>query len=130
MVDINNRSIKGCHGMIMEKIYHKVCELALNADVFVREAGYTDRKLQSQIIFKVHGVCDLAIWQTRQAVFEEIAPSRVKKLVAGSGKASKQEVADALAQFVGAQEYACDDQSDAVAVGVSWLLLNGWKYKM
>ena len=113
--------------MIMDRIYRKVCELAPLADVFVREGGYTNRKTQSQTLFKVHGVCDLALWQTRQTFFDEIPPSLVKKLVSGNGKASKQEVADALARFVGPQEYACDDMSDAVAVGVSWLLMNGWE---
>ena len=51
----------------------------------------------------------------------EIAPTTVKKLLTGSGKASKEEVAAALERFVGKQEYAVDDESDAVAVGIAWL---------
>ena len=35
-----------------------------------------------------------------------------------------QEVADALEKYVGPQEYACDDWSDAVAVGIAWLIQN------
>lgn len=46
----------------------------------------------------------------------------MKKILTGSGKASKQDVADALADHVGNLEYASDDESDAVAVGVAWIL--------
>lgn len=34
-------------------------------------------------------------------------------------------VAKSLAQFVGEREYACDDESDAVAVGIAWLIASG-----
>ena len=46
----------------------------------------------------------------------------IKKLLTGNGKASKEEVASALEQYVGRQEYAVSDESDAVAAGVAWLL--------
>ena len=42
--------------------------------------------------------------------------------MAGDGLAEKQQVADALEAYVGKQEYACDDESDAVAVGIAWLI--------
>ena len=52
-------------------------------------------------------------------------PKRIKKLVANDQLAEKDVVANSLAQFVGEHEYACDDESDAVAVGVAWLLEQG-----
>ena len=55
--------------------------------------------------------------------FDEIDPKAVKKLIANNIKAKKDEVAKALSLFVGEQSYACDDESDAVAVGVAWLLV-------
>lgn len=65
-------------------------------------------------------------WQTKELVFDEIAPKSVKKMVAGNGNATKDEVAAALGRHVGTQEYECDDESDAVAVGIAWLILNGY----
>lgn len=70
-------------------------------------------------MFKVVGVADLAAWQTRQGIFHEIPPTIVKKMITGKGNASKEEVAAGLVRFVGEREYASDDQSDAVAVGVA-----------
>ena len=51
-----------------------------------------------------------------------IAPTTIKKALTGSGKASKADVASSLAAHVGALDYACDDESDSVAVGVAWLI--------
>lgn len=77
-----------------------------------------------QILNKVVGVADLYAWAFGQRTWREIHPGTIKSLVAGKGDASKEDVAAALAHCVGPQEYACDDESDAVAVGVAWLLHN------
>ena len=45
----------------------------------------------------------------------------MKKLLTGSGKASKQEVASVLGIYIGNQEFETDDESDAVALGIAWL---------
>lgn len=45
--------------------------------------------------------------------------------MANDPNAEKDAVAAALEQFVGPMTYACDDESDAVAVGVAWLLQQG-----
>lgn len=71
------------------------------------------------------GVTDLYAWAFAHKGFDEIAPSAVKKLVTGKAAATKEEVAEALEAYVGKQEYACDDESDAVAVGIAWLVSNG-----
>ena len=62
-------------------------------NVFVREKGFSRFPHETQALFKVVGVPDLTAWQKCRAVYEEIAPSAVKKLLVGSGKASKEEVA-------------------------------------
>lgn len=95
-------------------------ELSADADVFVRERGFSRYSAGTQTLFKVVGISDLALWQARQAVFDEIPPTIVKKFITGRGNATKEEVAAALPQFVGDITYACDDQSDAVAIGVTW----------
>jgi len=56
----------------------------------------------------------------------EIAPTTVKKLLTGSGKAEKDMVAAALERYIGNHEYATDDESDAVAVGIAWLNSKGY----
>ena len=61
--------------------------------MFVREKGFSRFPHETQTLFKVVGFADLAAWQKCRAVYEEIAPAAVKKLLVGSGKASKEEVA-------------------------------------
>ena len=121
---LNNRSEKKCHGQILSEIYELITELAVDVAVFVREKGFSRFPHETQALFKVVGVADLAAWRTSKTEFVEIAPTTVKKLLTGSGKASKEEVAASLRQYVGKQAYAVDDESDAVAVGVVWLIMN------
>lgn len=64
-------------------------------------------------------------WGLGGRIFEEVHPKTIKKLVANDQLAEKEVVADSLAQFVGEREYACDDESDAVAVGIAWLIQQG-----
>ena len=78
-----------------------------------------------EVLHKVVGVADLYAWGFGNKEFEEIHPKAIKKLVANNQLAEKEEVAAALPQFVGEREYECDDESDAVAVGIAWLLQNG-----
>lgn len=116
---------KGSHGQILERIYAELVSLAKGVDVFVRERGFSRFSKGTQTLFKVVGISDLAVWQVCEKQFEEIPPTIVKKTITGKGSATKEEVAAGLARFVGKREYASDDQSDAVAVGVTWLNRNG-----
>lgn len=117
---LNNRGEKKCHGQILSEIHDLITELAVDVAVFVREKGFSRFPHETQAIFKVVGVADLAAWTTCRTEFVEIAPTTVKKLLTGSGKASKEEVAAALKKQIGRQDYATNDESDALAVGVSW----------
>ena len=118
---LNNRGEKKCHGQILAEIYDLITGLAVDIAVFVREKGFSRFPHETQALFKVIGVADLAAWKTCRTEFVEIAPTTVKKLLTGSGKASKQEVAAALERYVGKQTYTTDDESDAIAVGIAWL---------
>lgn len=75
-----------------------------------------------EVLHKVVGIADLYAWGLGGRIFEEVHPKTVKKLVANDQLAEKDVVAAALTQFVGEREYECDDESDAVAVGIAWLL--------
>ena len=65
-----------------------------------------------------------ALFQLLQSVVGFcVLHAEVKKLLTGSGKASKDEVAAALEKYIVKQDYATDDESDAVAIGIAWLIL-------
>ncbi len=122
---LNNHGEKKCHGQILAEIYAMITELAVDVAVFVREKGFSRFPHETQALFKVVGVADLAAWTTCQTEFVEIAPTTVKKLLAGSGKATKEEVAAALETYVGKYDYEIDDESDALAVGIGYLIQKG-----
>lgn len=115
---------KASHGEALNCIYDTLMRLIPTADVLVREKGFSRFPKETQALFKVVGIADLAAWQCGEKMFDELAPAFVKKLLTGSGRASKQDVAEALLPYVGNQEYACDDESDAVAIGIAWLIQN------
>lgn len=89
--------------------------------MFVREKGFARFPHETQALSKVVGIADLVAWQQKRATFYELAPAAIKKLLTGSGKATKDDVAAALERYVGKQYYATDDESDAVAAGIAWL---------
>lgn len=90
----------------------------------MRERAFSRFPHETQALSKVVGIADLVAWQQRRAEYHELAPTTVKKLLTGSGKATKEEVAAALVQYVGEQSYTTDDESDAVAAGVAWMIIN------
>ncbi len=123
---LNNRGEKKCHGQILGEIYNLIIELAVDVAVFVREKGFSRFPHETQALFKVVGIADLAVWKAYGTEFVEITPTTVKKLLTGSGKASKDEVAAALEKYIGEQSFEADDESDAAAVGIAWLIRNSY----
>lgn len=73
-------------------------------------------------ISSVVGVMDLLAWHHGKRSWDEIYPVTVKKLLTGNGKAEKQEVAAALSDYLKGVTYKNDDESDAAAVAVAWLI--------
>lgn len=98
---------------------------------FVREKhvnsfGGNDSMSSKTAVASVVGISDLALWQNRPSQeWQEIYPVTIKKLITGSGRSDKKAVAKSLELYIGKREYACDDESDATAVAVSWLIQNG-----
>lgn len=113
-------------GSVLSRIYEALSGACRDVDVLVREKGFSRFARETQALYKVFGVADLAAWNCNEKTFDEIAPLSIKKLLTGSGKASKSDVAAALQNYVGVRDYACDDESDAVAVGIAWLMQNNY----
>lgn len=62
----------------------------------------------------------------RKKVTHGMSQSAIKLAVVGKGKAEKDEVAEAVRKWTGFKgEFACDDESDACAVGLAKLIHEG-----
>lgn len=124
---VNNKNDrKKTHGELLNDILLHFSPLSKTEGAFfVREKAIMDRKLPSERdLSKVVGITDWILWKEEKEWFE-IYPVTIKKWIAGSGRADKQQVADALPYYVGNIEYHNDDESDAVAVAVAWLIQQG-----
>jgi len=82
---------------------------------------------QNHPVFSAWGSCDRALSKFGLEVTSPaISPSAVKKAVTGSGKAEKNEVEEAVRKITGyTGPFATDDESDAVAIGLAFLLMKG-----
>lgn len=129
-VDNKTKRNSKCHGEILSEIAHELRHY-LTLDpmaVLVREENLYNIGKSGKtvhILNKVIGVAELYGWALGNRQFEEIHPNTVKKILTNNADAEKDEVAAALEPYVGKIPYACDDESDAVAIGVAWLLQQG-----
>ena len=132
---LDNKTKKKPTGELLDDIINKLFEL-WNKDesdlplVLVREKNFMNAvraQATNNLLAEAIGICDWASWSFgyKGLTWEEIFPVSIKKLITGKGKAEKDEVAAALPKYVGPHEYKTDDESDAVAVGVAFLIKEG-----
>ena len=143
---VNNKSEAGKkkpHGLCLNEMTSFMVKFfpANNVDcpvVFVREKQLEmqgrpeNRFIQSKTLIalsKAVGISDAFLWRIYHQEFEEINPKTVKKNVAGNGNATKEEVAQCLPAYVGERTYATDDESDALAIALGWLIENKFMQK-
>ena len=110
--------MKWSHGQKLTRIESIINSVIENHNVHtvVREKGVTRFNRATQVIFRVVGVTDLLIWKQLEVTVNEIG-------ITGNGKAEKSEVAAKVQDFLTEPvEFAIDDESDAVAVGVAYCL--------
>lgn len=128
--------LKKPHGQVLAEIakeFHSYLKQAPDAVLvreealdMVKQSSYGGMKSSTtiKVLHKVIGVTDLYAWANNHGIFQELHPFVVKRTLTGDHLADKKDVARALSFYVGDQEYACDDESDAVAVGIAWLIEN------
>lgn len=95
---------------------------------FVREKAVgTFAHAVTMTLNKVVGVTDQCLWEVNQSEWnEDLMPVPIKKIITGNGKASKEDVASSIKQYLDKDyEIQTDDESDAVAVGLAWLIEQG-----
>jgi len=92
---------------------------------YVREKYISNHgSVYESSIYEAIGISDWYLWRLGKTWYE-LYPNSIKKLVTGNGNADKTVVAESLANYVGKMAYDTDDESDAVAVAIAWLIQNG-----
>ena len=130
--NVDNHGARKAHGQMLAEIAQEIKSYLKSAEgmVLVRERGFYRTPNETIALAKVAGIADLYAYSYKQATFDEITPVSIKKTVTGNHKADKDEVARCVEKFVGVQQYKTDDESDAVAVGIAWLIQNGYLEKI
>jgi crossover junction endodeoxyribonuclease RuvC len=134
LMSVDNKAKKNkTHGQILREImsnFDKFISISKQAEdnaeenrfYFVREKMILNKKVPSERdVAKVVGIMD---YYLDKQEWHEIYPVTIKCLIAGSGRAEKSEVATSLRSYVGDLKYRNDDESDATAVAVAWLIQN------
>ena len=129
LMSVDNKTKRNkTHGQILREIYQCFMDFVDEVEnpfidwptYFVREKMVMNKKVPSERdVAKVVGIMD---YYLESEEWFEIYPVTIKSLIAGSGKAEKSEVAKALSKYVGEKEYKNDDESDATAVAIAWLI--------
>ena len=125
---IDNKTKVKPHGQLLDEIFDGFADIwPFGSDVFaVRETEIMKMKVPSErSLSKVVGIMDWALWRHAEKEWYSIYPMTIKKLIAGNGKAEKSEVAAGLGKYIGVRMYKCDDESDAAAVAIAWLIQQG-----
>ena len=124
----NKKDNKKCHGQLLDEIksaFISCCPLFENV-FLVRENEIMKVKVPSErSLSKVVGLMDWVAWKWHETQWYSIYPMTIKKLITGNGRAEKQDVANCLEKYIGKIEYKCDDESDAAAVAIAWLIQEG-----
>lgn len=103
----------------LKTIFDKIKLLAEQylPSVIVIEKGFTRFHASTQALFRVQGIAMLALCDYKQIFY---SPSTIKKYVAGKGNASKNTVLKKIIEIYPQIEIKNTDQSDAIAVGVTY----------
>lgn len=118
-IDNATTDSKDCYPLRLKIIFDKIKELANKylPSVVVIEKGFTRFHASTQALFRVQGVVMLALYNHLQVFY---SPSTIKKCITGKGNASKDAVLQEVIKIYPDVEIKNTDQSDAIAVGITY----------
>lgn len=123
-VKTNAKKPHGCRLKQIEKALIKLRDMYEYGAV-IRERGFSRFHSVTQTLFKVVGISDMVF---KDVEIAEIPPTTVKKTITGDGKADKAKVEQAVREALRLRndtKFATDDESDACAVCLAYLMREG-----
>ena len=123
---INNKNFtKRSQAFRLHRIFKDLRQIFLDHEIdqVVKERGFSRGNVSTQALFKVAGVADVVSYGSGFDDIIEYPPITIKKEVGGHGKASKDEVAEGVLEYLSEPiVFATDDESDAVAVALCYFI--------
>jgi len=93
-----------------------------STDLIILESGFSRHAASTQAIFKVVGLTQYLFNDCQQFTY---APSTVKKIITGNGRADKIEVQEKIMKLYPDLKFDNMDQSDSVGIGLCWFIEQG-----
>lgn len=111
------------HGKRLKVIADKMIELKEKypPKVIVIERGFSRFNMATQVIYRVHGVCNLIFHDCEQIYYP---PKTVKEAILG-GNATKKQVEESIKRKYPDLIFSNNDESDSVAVGLTYFIKTG-----
>lgn len=109
-------------GIKLKHIYDNLVELKekFPPQFVVIERGFTRFNNSTQASFRVHGIVNLVFSEVENFYY---IPSEIKETIFNSGRAQKSDLANLITERLG-YTFDNEDESDATAIGLSWLIKN------
>lgn len=106
-------------GIRLKKIYNELCHIRdkYEPDIVVIERGFTLHNTVTQILYRVHGVANLAFADYPQIYY---TPKSIKATIY-DGTADKEEIANLIEKRTNA-EFSNFDESDACAIALTYAI--------
>lgn len=120
----NSKNTKMGNGFRLDQINQQLEDILSKnkIDHVVIEKQFTRFNVATQSMFRVVGVIELTLAKHGLNEIEYITPTSVKKGITGVGKATKEQVQEAVREYLPESqknmEFLTNDCSDAVAIGV------------
>lgn len=98
--------------------------------IAIRERSFSKFNNETQAIYRVVGITDLALYAELGVEWLNATPQAIRKLVVGTGRASKDDVSMELSKYLDKPledfKFLGNDETDAIAVGLFWMMGNGY----
>lgn len=128
----NKKKTKWTHAQKLNETSQHIRQLLKDYGPFddvVRERGFSQYNKTTQVLFKTVGISDLTLYEYADVLsVVEYPPTTIKQTITGTGKAKKDEVADAVRKFLKDEQkdihFETDDESDSVAVAITYAIKN------
>jgi crossover junction endodeoxyribonuclease RuvC len=88
-------------------------------ETVVLEQGFARFFISTQMLFRVHGIANYVFYDKEQIYY---APSSIKKIVGGNGRADKKIIRKIVEDRFPYLKIEDEDQSDAVSIGMAYFI--------
>jgi crossover junction endodeoxyribonuclease RuvC len=86
-------------------------------EIMIIENAFTRFNKATQALYRVRGIVEMLFWDIPK---EFLAPTVVKKIICGNGKADKNEIKNYIRKLYPEIEISDNNVSDALAIGISY----------